>query len=85
MTRRVVPLDRSDEYAAAWERLAAICALRGAHAWVFHRLGREDHFVEFLEWQEPLELLEEADVEEALRALSEVALGAGEELEEAQP
>jgi hypothetical protein len=83
VTRRVVALDRSDEYGAAWQRLAALCALRGARAWLFHRAGHEDQFVEFVEWAEPLRLSEDTEVEEALRALAEIAAGVVEELEEA--
>jgi hypothetical protein len=84
VTRRVVPLDRSDEYGAGWTRLRALCALRGAHAWLFHPAGHEDRFIEFLEWQEPLELLADSDIEEAARQLEEIAAGTAEELEEAE-
>jgi hypothetical protein len=83
VTRRVVPLDRSEEYGAGWVRLKALCALRGANAWLFHPAGHEDRFIEFLEWRTPLAPLEDPELDEARRQLEEIAAGTVEELEEA--
>jgi hypothetical protein len=82
--RRTVPLDRSEEYSAAWQRLAAAAALLAGRAWLFRRAGHEDRFVEFLEWHADSSLPEQTEVAEALRDLAEIAAGAEEELEEAR-
>jgi hypothetical protein len=84
ITRRTVPLDRSDEYLAAWQQLAAAAALRAGHAWLFRRSGHEDRFVEFLEWVGPAALPEQPEIADALRELDEIAAGTLEELEEAR-
>lgn len=84
VTHRTVPLDRSDEYTAAWQRLAAAAALRAGHAWLFRRAGHEDRFVEFLEWMDTADLPEQAEIAEALRELDEISAGILEELEEAR-
>jgi hypothetical protein len=49
-TRRQVPLDRSDDYLLAWLAFRSTAATLGARAWIFRRVGHEDHFMEFLEW-----------------------------------
>jgi len=83
VTHRTVPLDRSEEYWAAWKGLAGVVAGRSGRAWVFRRAGHEDRFVEFLEWQDPTDLPDSAEVAEALRVLDGIASGSDEELEEA--
>jgi hypothetical protein len=84
VTHRTVPLDRSEEYAAAWQQLAAAAALRAAQAWRFCRAGHQDRFVEFLEWRGPVALLEDPELADALRALDDIAAGTVEALEEAR-
>jgi len=84
VTHRTVPLDRTEEYSAAWRRLAAAVALRAGNAWWFRRAGHEDRYIEFVEWRQPVALPEEPEVAEALRALGEIAAGSTEELEEAR-
>jgi len=83
VTHRTVPLDRSEEYTAGWQRLAAAAALGTGHAWLFRRAGHEDRFVEFLEWHEPAALLDDGEIVEARRVLAEIGAGADDELEEA--
>jgi hypothetical protein len=82
--RRTVPLDRSDEYGAAWQDLVTAATLCGGQAWLFRRTGHEDRFIEFLEWQEGAALPEQPEVAQALHALGEIAAGSEEELEEAR-
>ncbi len=50
MTRRTVPLDRADEYEAAWHALADRAREEGVRAWIFRTTGHDDRFTEFLEW-----------------------------------
>lgn len=84
VTHRTVPLDRSEEYAGRWQWLRGIAdRRRSARAWLFRRSGHEDHFIEFLEWQDPIDLLEDAEIDEALQELDSIAPGTREELEEA--
>lgn len=83
ITYRTVPLDRSEEYTAGWQRLAAATVLRTGHAWLFRRAGHEDRFVEFLEWHQAAALLDDPEVAEARRVLDEISTGADDELEEA--
>lgn len=49
-TRRTVPLDRLEDYREAWERVLAAAAAHGVNAWLFRGAGRQDSFMEFLEW-----------------------------------
>ncbi len=51
-SRRTVPLDRVDEYVAAWDALRALAAAAGVRAWLFRGTDHEDHFMEFLEWSD---------------------------------
>lgn len=51
-SRRTVPLDRVDEYVAAWEALRAVADAAGVRAWLFRGTDHEDHFMEFLEWSD---------------------------------
>jgi hypothetical protein len=49
VTRRVVPLDRLDEYDAGWRALRDAATSAGTRAWRFRRAGHEDQYIEFLE------------------------------------
>lgn len=51
-TRRVVPLDRLDDYFAAWQLVRAATETAGGRAWLYRGTNRQDHFIEFLEWGE---------------------------------
>jgi hypothetical protein len=51
-TRRLIPLDRLDEYLADWNALRAAAEAAGGRAWMFRGAGHQDHFIEFLEWRE---------------------------------
>lgn len=80
-TRRTVPLDRAEEYAAAWASVQSLASSAGVHAWLFRGTDHEDHFMEFLEWSDdgaptamPLE-----DELDALRAELEERFGHGHE------
>lgn len=79
-TRRTVPLDRVEEYAAAWATLRESAAASGVRAWLFRGTDHEDHFMEFLEWSDdgpgPMP---EHDGIEALRAQLEERFGHGQE------
>ena len=50
-TRRHVPLDRADEYLAAWDRVRQAVENAGARAWIFRGTAHEDQFIEFIEWR----------------------------------
>lgn len=49
-TRRHVPLDRVDEYLAAWAAVRDAIVAAGGRAWIFHGAEHEDQFLEFIEW-----------------------------------
>ncbi len=49
-TRRLIPLDRLEDYLADWQRVRAAAEAAGARAWLFRGTGHEDHFIEFIEW-----------------------------------
>jgi len=83
ITRRRIPLDRSDAYHAAWRDLRGLAGDRGVRAWLFRRAGRDDWFVEFLEWS-GAPLLDRGPVHDALAALDELAPGRTEECEEVE-
>jgi hypothetical protein len=70
-TRRLIPLDRLDEYLGGWSTLRAAAEAAGGRAWMFRGAGHQDHFIEFLEWRDEGEdpLPERGDVREALRNL----------------
>ncbi len=79
-TRRTVPLDRVEEYAAAWGTLRDTAADSGVHAWLFRGTDHEDHFMEFLEWSDDRPgLMPEQDGLEALRMQLEERFGRGQE------
>ncbi|MGH7505874.1 MAG: hypothetical protein ACRELX_09495 [Longimicrobiales bacterium] len=76
-TRRLIPLDRFDDYLAGWERLRAAATDAGGRAWMFRGSAHQDHFIEFLEWEDAAPALpERALVADASRALDE-SFGAG--------
>lgn len=86
-TRRLLPLDRLDEYLRGWSVLLAAVEAAGGRAWMFRGAAHQDHFIEFLEWRDddggdPLP--ERADVLDARRNLDD-GFGAGhaDEWEEA--
>lgn len=84
--RRHVPLDLMDDYLLAWEALRAAAERLDARAWVFRGAAHEDHFLEFIEWQDgAVEPLGDAAVAAALAQLDAFAVpGASEEWEQAQ-
>jgi hypothetical protein len=49
-TRRLVPLDRLDDYFADWQRVRGAAEAAGGRAWLFRGTWHEDHFLEFIEW-----------------------------------
>jgi hypothetical protein len=51
-TRRVIPLDRIDEYSMAWRRIRDAVVAAGGRAWLFRGAGHDDHFLEFIEWSD---------------------------------
>ena len=51
-TRRLIPLDRLEEYLAAWNALRAAAEAAGGRAWMFRGAAHQDHFIEFLEWRD---------------------------------
>lgn len=85
VTRRTVPLDRSDEYMETWQLVARAAEALPGRAWLFRRAGHDDQYVEFIEWQDDPAA---GDVEILLavrRELDGVGSGHTDELEEAQP
>ncbi|MGH7504461.1 MAG: hypothetical protein ACRELX_02370, partial [Longimicrobiales bacterium] len=51
-TRRLIPLDRLDDYLAGWERLRSAATEAGGRAWMFRGTAHQDQFIEFLEWED---------------------------------
>jgi hypothetical protein len=51
-TRRLIPLDRLEDYHAGWQALESAARAAGARAWMFRRVDHQDQFIEFLEWQD---------------------------------
>lgn len=86
-TRRLIPLDRLEDYLAGWETLRDAAERAGARAWMFRGTDHQDHFIEFLEWQDEggPALPERAEIATARRGLDET-FGAGhvDEWEEVQ-
>jgi hypothetical protein len=69
-TRRLVALDRVDEYLLAWLALRRTAELADARAWIFRGSMHEDQFMEFLEWDDAsAEPLEDGGVRSALEQL----------------
>jgi hypothetical protein len=82
ITRRRIPLDCLETYEVAWRRVRATTPAAGVRAWLFRRAGRDDAFIEFLEWNGAPEL--DGAIEEAVSALEEVASGETELCEEVE-
>jgi hypothetical protein len=71
-TRRLIPLDRLDDYLVGWSRLREAAAAQGGRAWMFRGAAHQDQFIEFLEWSDEGEPLpERPGVVDARRALGE--------------
>ena len=85
-TRRHVPLDRAEEYLAAWARVRSTVADAGGRAWIFRGAAHEDQFIEFIEWSNGSPALHEHEDVAAARALLDTFAVAGvtEEWEDAQ-
>jgi hypothetical protein len=85
-TRRHVPLDRVDEYLAAWDDVRHAVEAAGGRAWIFRGSAHEDQFIEFVEWAEGSAPPHEGDGTAAARAQLDVYAVAGqtEEWEDAQ-
>jgi hypothetical protein len=73
-TRRQVPLDRADDYLLAWTEARLLAESAGGRAWIFRGVDHEDHFLEFLEWDDgnaaPLQRADLADALASLRAFA---------------
>ncbi|CAN5895481.1 hypothetical protein BH23GEM9_BH23GEM9_30960 [soil metagenome] len=54
-TRRHLPLDRSDDYLLAWVAVARAVQAAGGRAWIFRGSAHEDHFMEFIEWDDDVD------------------------------
>ncbi|MFO7261404.1 MAG: hypothetical protein DIU52_009620 [bacterium] len=81
-TRRVVPADRLDEYATAWERVQRVAREQGARAWLFRLSERHDHFIEFIEYGDAPGALDTDELRRARASLEEqFGPGATEEWE----
>lgn len=72
-TRRLIPLDRQDEYLTAWNAVRAAAERADGRAWMFRGAAHQDHFIEFLEWRDGADapLPERSDVFAALRNLAD--------------
>ena len=84
-TRRIVPLDRVDEYTAGWRTVQSAVKSAGGNAWLFRSEGHDDHFMEFLEWRDEIgTLLDRDEVVRTREALDdEFGEGRAEAWEEA--
>lgn len=69
ITHRHVPLDLADDYLLAWTALRSATEAVGGRAWVFQGATHEDRFLEFIEWSDPGEPLDDATVTAALTQL----------------
>lgn len=70
VTRRHVPLDRSDDYLLMWEALRHTVEEAGGRAWIFRGAAHEDQFLEFVEWKDGAgEPLQDERVRQALEQL----------------
>lgn len=85
-TRRHVPLDRADEYLAAWDVVRRSVEDVGGHAWIFRGAAHEDQFMEFIEWNDGTAASHEDDGVSAARAQLDAFASPGttEEWEEVQ-
>lgn len=85
VTRRTVPLDRSDEYAEAWRLVVQAAAALPGRAWLFRRAGHDDQYVEFIEWQDEAAAGDAEVLLAVRRELDGLGFGHTDELEEATP
>lgn len=76
-TRRVIPLDRLDEYLALWREVQRVATQAGARAWLFRAVERQDHFIEFIEFGAAPAALESDDLVRS-RAVLDDTFGAGQ-------
>lgn len=84
VTRRHVPLDRSDDYLMAWTVVQRAVEAVGARAWIFRRASHEDHFMEFIEWSDAADSpLESEEVSLAVAQLDAFASASSDEWEQA--
>ena len=85
-TRRHVPLDRAEEYLAAWESVRRAVDEAGGHAWIFRGAAHEDQFIEFIEWTNGSPAMHEESSVAAARAELDMYAAAGvtEEWEDAE-
>lgn len=51
-TRRTIPLDRLDDYLVGWQRIRTAVEAAGGRAWLYRGTTRQDHFIEFVEWDD---------------------------------
>lgn len=87
VTQRTVPLDCIEDYHAAWSRIRDSVSRLGGRAWLFRAVGHEDHYMEFLEWEEgAVEVPYDPDIAGARRELDATLPPArADEWEEAGP
>lgn len=79
-TRRHVPLDVAEEYTLAWLAVARAVAAANGRAWLFRGAAHEDHFLEFIEWDDNVaDPLRGDDVLAALAQLDSFAVATAEE------
>lgn len=70
-TRRVVPLDRLEEYIDSWGRVRDLVVGQGGRAWLFRAAAREDSFLEFIEFEERHAVLRTDELQVARESLAE--------------
>jgi hypothetical protein len=69
--RRLVPLDRADEYLTSWAAARSAVEAAGGRAWIFRGASHEDRFMEFVEWTDDAgPPLDDPAVSEAMEQLA---------------
>ncbi len=71
-SRRTVPLDRIEEYLGAWRTLQSTVEANGGRAWLFRDARREDHYLEFVEFEDAMMLERALPVAEAREDLDDL-------------
>ena len=56
ITRRRIPLDRSEEYALLWNAVRDAAVTVKANAWIFESAHVAGYFTEFVEWKGDAEI-----------------------------
>jgi hypothetical protein len=86
VTRRLIPLDRHDEYLAAWASVREAVTDSGGRAWIFRGSEHQDQFLEFVEWRDDREpqLPDVERVAEARQSMDD-SFGAGHSDEWEEP